>query len=277
MVVGESDGQIVAFGAWLPWRLRVAGEAIEAMRGVDFGVHPSHRGHGLQVQLIKFAQERFPAEVALTFSTPNEISRRGALRAGRGRVGRLRHFVRPKHPMRAAARVVSDASPSEDDRPPVDAQSAANALADAEGVASLVKAVAVPSDRLTTACSLDYLRWRYGGFGGYHAVRVESRGELAGLAVFRLARRKAWMSSVCELLVRDEDRGVSKELLDQVGAAADVDLVYCAFRSRRAATQYGFVPFPVGLVLVVRSHGELPIDLSQRSSWGLSIGDAELF
>jgi hypothetical protein len=135
----------------------------------------------------------------------------------------------------------------------------------------------VPSDRLTTARSLDYLRWRYGGFGGYHAVRVESSGELIGLAVFRLAWRKAWMSSVCELLVRDEDRGVSKELLDQVGAAADVDLVYCAFPSRRAAARFGFVPAPIGLVLVARSHSELAIDVSQRSSWALSIGDAELF
>ena len=179
-------------------------DAIEAMRGVDFGVHPSHRGHGLQVELIKSAQERFPAEVALTFSTPNEISRRGALRAGRGRVGRLRHFVRPKHPARATTRAISDESPSEAGRPQVDAQSAANVLADTEDVAGLVKEVVVPSDRLTTARSLDYLRWRYGGFDGYHAVRVDSGGELAGLAVFRLAWRKAWMSSVCELLVRED-------------------------------------------------------------------------
>jgi GNAT superfamily N-acetyltransferase len=275
MVVGESGGRVVAFAAWLRWRLRIGDEVIEAMRGVDFCVHPSHRGHGLQVELINFAQERFPANLALTFSTPNELSRPGALRAGRGRVGPLRRFVRATHPVRGAARMISPTSSEQRGRPRVAADSAADVLAEGERISRFIEAVPAPGDRLATARGLDYLSWRYGRFPDYRAVRIETGGELVGLAIFRMAHGKVWKSSVCELLVRDHERGVARQLLDQV-ATRDVDAIVCSFPSPREAARCGFVPAPGGRVLLARPRRELCVDPGHQSAWALSIGDEEL-
>jgi hypothetical protein len=278
LLVAEVDGDVVGFGAWLRWRLRARGQTLEALRGVDFGVHPSYRGRRIQVHLIGAASERFSSDTAFTFSTPNERSRPGALRSGRRQVGSLPSFVRPHRPLRGAARRIVARGSGISQPPAVDAETAAEVLRDGDGVSQLIALAKEPDDRLTTARDIDYLRWRYGRFADYRAVRTAADDQPAGLAIFRLQRHgSAWVSSVCELLVEQNDRRIARRLLRQVRKAAAVDFVTCGFPTRRDAAMCGFVRSPGGTLLVARSlRQNLIPDPTRRVSWALSIGDLEL-
>lgn len=276
--VVEADGEVIGFAAGLQWRVRVGDRVLKAMRGCDVGVHPDFRGRSLAVELIQETQRRFPSDLAVGFTSPNQQSLSGMRRAGRRRAGDLRVFVRPTRPLRSTLRRAFG-RPAPAGEITLQAETVAEALADSEQVTGLLERTPVRGDAVTTARDLSYLRWRYGTLPGYRAARIEAGGRLGGLAIFRVrSRGSATVTRICELLVADGDAEVRRRLLRAVRRAAPTDFVSAAFASRRAALRHGFVPAPRGRMLMVNPLRPdlLPEDPTRRESWTLSLGDLEI-
>ncbi|HEV2922995.1 MAG TPA: hypothetical protein VGW98_03115 [Solirubrobacteraceae bacterium] len=155
---------------------------------------------------------------------------------------------------------------------------AAETLADGALGSLLVACAKDPGDRLATVKDLDYLRWRYGQFDEYRALRTDAGEGGGGMVIFRLRRHGPfWGSHVCELFVQRRDRRTARKLLGRVRDAASADFIECNFSSRRQAAQHGFVQYPDRSVLMTYPiQQNLVPDPTQRASWALSLGDLEL-
>jgi GNAT superfamily N-acetyltransferase len=282
MLIAEADGAPVGFAAWLRWRMRAGERTYEALRAVDVAVHPAFQRRGVFAALLGEATRQFPPEAAFTLSSPNRLSRAGALGIGARKVRVIPLFVRVPTPMRSAIRWFGAGHPrvaAGDFEPVGQAESAHSALRDRADVAALLSQLTPPAGRLHTVASLEYLRWRYGDVGGYRAVRELHDGRLTGLAVFRVrVRGRARVTNVCELLVREGDHRSARRLLRRVAAATAVDFVVCLFphgsTARRAAVHGGFIRAPFGLLPTVRrlKDGVVP-DPVAHEAWALTLGD----
>jgi hypothetical protein len=244
-------------------------------------IPPPVEGKGVFSRLTRAAVEALRGEVDLIFNTPNERSGPGYLKMGWRPVGRVPVGVRVRRPLRFAAGLPSlraGAEPPGAGAPRVEAPPAADAL---NGAGPLLPELRPEPRRLTTPRHLNYLRWRYAAAPfDYRAVSEERGGRPAGLAVFRLRPRgPLWEASVTDLLVPPGDRGrLARSLLRPVARSGAVDHLTCSFPpgsdAGRAARGTGFLPAPWGPRLVVPVSGPDPADLS---SWGLSLGDLEIF
>jgi GNAT superfamily N-acetyltransferase len=275
LLVAEHGGEVVGFIGYLPWRFRACGRIVKATRGVDLAVHPDYRRRGVSVAIR--ALPEFPDEVALTWSNPNQPSRAGSRTTGRRYVGTVPRFVRACRPLHSTiGRAVAKRSGTP--RPlRIEAAPAAELLRDGDYVASLLASAHDPSDRLTTAKDVEYLRWRYGRFDEYRAVAADG-GRGRGLAIVRPRRYgQSWALDVCELLVEGDDRRAARHLLREVGDAARADFMLCGFPTAHRAAMLGFVNAPGGMTLMTYAlHQNLVPDPTRRSSWALSRGDVEL-
>ncbi len=266
-LVAVAGDAVVGFLAWLPWPMRAGGRQVSTMRAVDLAVHPAHRGGGVSMALIQTGKDHIPRDVAFTWSNPNQLSHRRVVRSGQGDIGTLPRFVRPRLSLRLGSMPVR-----------IEAQTAAEALRDGVDPQLLLPNGEQRAARLTTAKDLDYLRWRYGSFPEYRAIRAGAGGAASGLAIFRLRPHGRFsVSYVCELLVGQSDLRTARRLLDEVRRAAPTDFISCAFPSRGYAARCGFIQSPNGAGVTVRPiHEKLVPDPRQRTSWELSLGDLEV-
>jgi hypothetical protein len=210
------------------------------------------------------------------WSNPNVASRPGGRRVGRRPVRIVTQFARPP----AAPSTLLRASLGRTRRPrqlAVEAGPAGAALEDAP-LTSLLDHAADARGRLRTERTRDYLRWRYGRFEDYRAIRVPAAGPADGVAILRCRRHGAfWVSHVCELLVERDDRRLVRSLLQGVRDAAPVDLIRCSFPSRAQAASHGFLHCRRRLLLTASPlQPNLAPDPTRPGSWALSIGDLEL-
>jgi GNAT superfamily N-acetyltransferase len=265
--VAVDDGRIVGYLAWLPWTMRSAGETIRTFRTVDFAVARSHRGGAVAMALIQAGKRQLDDDYAFSWSNPNRLSRNRAGASGQGQVGVLPIFVRPSG-RGVRARLGG---------PPAKAASeklhAGRTLAEDEGWLSGL-CDCRSSGRLRTSRDPAFLRWRYGAFPQYLAVRAEG----AGIVIFRRYRRgRVWVARVCELLAVEDSGSAARRLVGALTHAVPVDLVACAFPSPDRAAQSGFMPSRKGCALTVRParQGLVP-DPTNAASWELSLGDLEL-
>jgi len=280
MLLGEVDGRVVGLRAFLRWRFVAGDRTVEAVRAVDTATHPELQGRGVFSRLTREAIEALRGEADLVFNTPNKKSLPGYLKLGWSVVGRVPVSIRVRRPgaFLWSLRAPAPMRP----RPGVGAPPAAEALADTDGVADLLRRIERPDDRLSTPRTIEYLRWRYGTAPllDYRAVRLEG-GE--GLAIFRVRpRRGMWETTVTELLVPAGDEFAGRRLLRSVAGAASVDHLTCSFPrgsvASRAARRAGFVRAPGGMTLVTnRLGGESAPDPTDPRSWALSLGDIEVF
>jgi GNAT superfamily N-acetyltransferase len=285
MVVAETEGRVVGFRAFMPWRLRAGGRLLHAVRGADVATHPDFRGMGLLVRMTRRALAALSDDVELVFTHPNKQSVAAARKLGWVIAGRLPVSVRVRRPVRFARRLpsVRRGAVKRDAEPDPDAQTAADALHDSVAVSTLLGEMPVPGHRLRTSRDLAYLRWRYASpmLLGYRAVSEQRAGGLGGLAIFRLHRRgDLWESTVAEVIVRPGDRRTARCLLRQVIAAAPVDYLTCRFTASsslgRAAWQSGFLPSRLGPRLAVHPLRDvIDPEPTEMSSWDLSLGDLE--
>jgi len=274
-IVAEERGQIIGFVARLPWSMQLGGRPVTAIRGVDLAVDPAWRRRGVSLALMQAVLEREPASIALTWNNPNRLSRGGLLQVGRRRPLSLPRFATlgrgPTHTLRGA---LCRRAP----KGAVRAPSAAHVLSDAAFVSRLLGELPVRASRLETARSVSYLRWRYGHFETYHAIRIGEHPHEHGLAIFRLRRRRSFsFYDVCELLATG-DR-VARELLAGVKRSAPADILCCLFPSRLQAARCGVLGQLGAIELTVRpgpAYEGLPAEPARRRSWGLSLGDLEL-
>ena len=277
LLVAEAGGSLVGFLAYMRWRFRAGGRTFETMRGVDFALHPDRRRRGASSALTRAAIAHFPDGLAFVWGNPNAQGTPVSVRSGWHDLGAVPRFIRPRARLLAAlgrSAEADGASPAA----PVAATSAADLLRDGDFVSHLLGKIREPEDRLVTERSLDYLRWRYGRFGEYRAVRTDPADEHAAVAIFR-QRRHGRLSAldVCEVLADPAGHRAGQRALARALEAAPSDLVSLAFPSRLAAGRRGFIGLPRKEVLVAypltQNGGPDP---TRRSSWTLSRGDLEL-
>ncbi|HEX4186803.1 MAG TPA: GNAT family N-acetyltransferase [Solirubrobacteraceae bacterium] len=274
LVVAEVDGSVVGFVAYMQWCLRVGEGTVKALRGVDLAVHPAHRMQGVSLALR--TASKFPSDAGFVWSNPNVDSRAGGRRLGRRPVRVVAQFVRLPAPRATLLRAAEGrgARPRE---LTVEARPASAALEDAP-LTSLLDHARSVGGRMKTERTRDYLRWRYGQFDDYRAIRVPGEGAAEGVAVFRVRRHGAfWVSHVCEVLVERRDRRIVRRLLQGVRNAAPVDLIRCSFASRAQAAPHGFLHCRRRLLLTTQTlRPDAAPDPARPASWALSIGDLEL-
>ena len=285
ILVAEADERIVGVRALMRWRFEAGDRVVRAVRAVDTATHPEWQGRGLFTRLTLEAVNQVRRDTDLIFNTPNEKSLPGYLEMGWRVVQKLPVAVRVRRPVRFARgfRKLNGSATPKALRPPLEGPTAAGAL-ESPGITELL--ADLPRRReLATARDLSYLRWRYGAAPllDYRAVVEREGTAVTGLAIFRVrSRGTLWESTVCELIVRPGDAGTCRRLLRQVASSANVDHVTCHFPPHSlqftTARRAGFLPSPGGVTFVVNSLSEsLPIDPKAPGSWGLSLGDVEVF
>jgi hypothetical protein len=275
MVVVELHGSIVGFYAYMPWLLHARGRTVATLRAVDLAIDRSHRMLGISLAL-RSAME-FSRDVEFVWGNPNQASARGGRRLGRPQVNGLRSFVRPGSRLPRTMLAQLTRARERDRRPDPDPTPAASALADEQLLERLRVPIELHGERLATLKHDDYLRWRYGRWSSYQAVRLDAPDE-AGLAIFRhRCHGRFAFADVCELLLERRDAGVARELLRGVADAARADFVLCNLPSRRNATALGSFAYRTRETLMALVLSEqLPLDPSAPGSWALSRGDLEL-
>jgi hypothetical protein len=275
MVVVELDGSIVGFYAYMPWLLCAHGRTVATLRAVDLAIDRRHRMLGISLALRSAIE--FSPDVEFVWGNPNGASARGGRRLGRPEVRGLRSFARPCARLPRTMLAHTTRAREQDRRPAPGKTSAASALGDRTLLDRLRVPVELHGERLATLKHDDYLRWRYGRWSGYRAVRLDAPGE-AGLAIFRHRRHGRFvLADVCELLLERREQGLERRLLRRVAEAAQADFVLCNFSSWRSATALGSLGYRTRETLMALVLSEqLPLDPSAPGSWALSRGDLEL-
>lgn len=286
MLLGEVEGRLAGLRALMRWRFRAGDRTFRAVRAVDTATHPEHQGRGVFSALTLAALDALGGEVDFVFNTPNRASGAGYLKMGWRMVGRPAVSVRVRKPARflGGLRTLGRAGPPADPPPALDAETAAEALADEDAVGALLAASGNGEARLHTPKDVAFLRWRYADVPSldYRAVRLSGADGLAGLALFRIRPRgRLWECAVAEVITGRGDRRAAGRLLRDAARAAPVDHVTCLLApgsaGRRAANTRGFVRSR-GPILVARPMREdLSPDPTDLSSWGVSLGDLEVF
>lgn len=277
-LVAEADGAVIGFLGLLTWRLKLGGQLVSTIRGMDLAVDPAIRRRGASMALIRASGKHFPAGTSFGWNNPNQYSRGGVLKSGRRKVNGVPRFATLGGPLRETLRRASASGSRTPASLVIEADTASTVLRDGELVAQLLERTGEPSDRYVTAKDLDYLRWRYGHFDEYRALTADADGRCAGLAIFRVRRHgRVWVSQVCELLIEQGDQRTARRLLRRVKKAAPADVIACAFRSRRQAARCGFLESPRGAALTANPLREdIVPDPTSGGSWALSLGDLEL-
>jgi hypothetical protein len=246
-----------------------------SLRGTDLAVHPAYRRRGVSVALRR--ESKVSSEFSFIWSNPNVHSRPGQRKVGRRPVRVLAQFVQPRAQIaRTAARAYAGRS-----RTPrylsVQAEPAERVIDD-DLLKGLIDHAGQAGDRLATDKTVDYLRWRYGRFDDYRAVRIDTGGAPRGLAIFRCRLYGSyWVSHICELLVERGDQRAVRQLLGRVRDAARVDIIRCGFRSHAQAAAHGFFDYRSrSLLTTAPLQPNIEPDPGRPDSWALSGGDLEL-
>jgi hypothetical protein len=270
------------------WEFQAGDRCLRAVRAVDTATHPKFQRMGMFTQLTLEAIDALADEIDFVFNTPNDKSLPGYLKMGWQQVGRITVAVRVRRPVRfvrALPTLGKDAGSGEP-RPLVEARKASEVLEEAHGLEDLLEGLEYDSSLLSTRRRLGYLRWRYGAAPllDYRVVcETDERGRITGLAIFRVRPRgRLWESTIAELLVPDHESGVARRLLHRVGRAAKVDHLTCHFPtgsvSNRAAIACGYLRSRTGLTFVANAvKSGIEPDPARMTSWGLSLGDVEVF
>jgi hypothetical protein len=281
MLVAEAGDRIIGLRAFLRWQFRSGDRLLHAAQAVDTSTSPDFQGIGVFSRLTREAIAEMGDGVDLIFNTPNKKSLPGYLKMGWSVVGSIPVCVRVRRPVRFLMSVGSlrEAGQISGDPPRVEAERAADALHDPR-LQVLLEEAQSSSALLSTARTVEYLRWRYGFVPSlrYHALREESGGRLCGLAIFRIrARGLLWETCVTEIITSTHDRESARKLLRRVVKAAQVDHVTC-HPIAGAAVRSGFFASPVAVTLTVNQldHEICPPPTDLRS-WALSLGDLEVF
>jgi len=287
-LVAESDGALVGVRTFMRWGLRTAdGGSVQAVRAVDTATTPGVRRRGVFSSLTRAGLDRCRDEgVAMVFNTPNAKSLPGYLKMGWREVARWPMWLRVRRPVRLAGAALrrdlrsgpAVAPSGPDGGVPVPA----SAVIGRPGLEDLL-AGAGPSSGLSTARSVEFLRWRYaGGPLPYHALAAGD--PLRAVVIGRVRSRGSLTEAVvCEALCRPDAAGDMAGLLRAFPRLAGADHAVAstgpAWPARRALAMAGYRRLPrAGMTFVVRPvGGTIDPDPLDSASWSLQLGDLELF
>ena len=285
--VAELDGAIVGLRTFMRWRFARSGEGGEvlAVRAVDTATSPLVQRKGVFSRLTTRALDAAESEgVAFVFNTPNDRSLPGYLKLGWSRLAdrRLRARVRrPDRLLRAAAS--RDLGSGESVAPPVGSElvPAEVFLNDPSSVAPFASAQPA-AGRLSTPRWEGYLRWRYvAGPLGYAGLGEGSPP--SAVAIVRLRTRGSLREAVvCEAVCEPGAEAALRRLLARIPSAAGTDHAVThiddGWPAAGMLSRAGYLPLPrVGMHFVARAIAPSRPDPVEDSSWGLTLGDLEVF
>jgi GNAT superfamily N-acetyltransferase len=302
LVASQPDGRVIGLRAFLRWEFLERDTPVRAVRAVDTAVDPEFRRGGLFTRLTLRALDDVRAEgTALVFNTPNERSLAGYLKMGWREVGTVAPLIKVRRYPRfmwgmTRQKVLGRRNGDPGARPhaydtffrdrPELPTSPALDVIDSASLGQLIDSDSrMWAGMIRTRRSPAYLRWRYGNHPTirYRAVLLGPKERPDALAIFRPNTRYGLREIVIsELLVRDPDRVLVSELVDAVAARVRADYLVAYFPEgtfhRRALESSGFRKVPVGGMTLATNPLDGPrSELSELSSWGLSIGDLEYF
>ena len=273
--VALDDERVVGLRAFMRWEFEHGGEVVRAVRAVDTATHPEFQGRGVFSRLTQTAVDELAAEgVRFVFNTPNRQSRPGYLKLGWRDVGRLPIAARPTS-LRGFARMARARGPAQRwSAPSGTGLAAADVLRDRSAVGRLLEARA-PATGLRTRTTPDFLTWRYGSSVVDYRAVVDDRGIEAGVAIFRVRERGAAREAVLgEVLSPGTDTRVRAALVRRVLDVADAD--YLIGSRAPGARSPGLLPLPrQGPRVTWRALACSA--MPPRETWGLALGDVELF
>jgi GNAT superfamily N-acetyltransferase len=285
--VAELDGEIVGLRTFMRWRFRRSGAGGEvlAVRAVDTATSPIVQRKGIFSRLTMRALDAAESEgVAFVFNTPNDRSLPGYLKLGWQQLSDRRLRVRVRRPdrlLRAAAsrdlRSGAAASPLAGS----ELVPAAAFFDDPASVAPFARAQPAPG-RLSTPRWEGYLRWRYAA-GPLSYAGLREGSPPAAVAIVRLRNRGSLREAlVCEAICDPGAESALRRLLARLPSAARADHAVThlddGWPAARLLSRAGYVPLPrVGMHFVVRTIAPSRPDPLEDASWGLTLGDLELF
>ena len=282
-VVAVAGGRIVAFMAWMAWRVVYDGQEFVAWRGTDLAVDPAMQRQGVFQQIRRY-RAQCPEEQDLSFNHRNERSDGAMRKAGAAGGRRLTRHLAPLRPLQIVAWQRSGRPGSAR----CDAFASVDEVLEDEAAAEDLLSRAVPTGRLATARSVALLRWRYAQFPGRRYVGHELRegdGRLRGLLIGRCApgtERSPAYFEVSELIVPEDDRAAMRRLLRRVlrvRAPYAAVVLPMPFRSGWEALAAGFPVAREGGWLfgawALRDGPVLAEDLGDPRRWMLPLGDLE--
>lgn len=197
LVAVAVDGRIVGVRAFMRWTFLRGDRPVPALRAVDTAIHPDFQGQGLFTRLTKQLLCEVAGERAgFVFNTPNAKSLPGYVRMGWRELGRRTLWLKPLRRLDVAyailrTRVAQGSSGNWDvGGPPIDHLLAGH-------LEGRFRDDTDEDDRLVTARTTEYLRWRY--------------------ALNPSARYRAWLASSrrgsAAVVVRGGMRGGLREAL----------------------------------------------------------------
>jgi GNAT superfamily N-acetyltransferase len=283
-LVAESNGRLVGVRAFLRWTWCSGGQNVRAVRAVDTATHPEWRGRGVFSRLTTTLVEQMERDgVSFIYNTPNTKSMPGYLKMGWALVTRVPLWVRPLRLSSLVRRALSNAPT----QPPTvgHLDTVARVLGDSR-LQAFLSDVALRDDRLHTARTPTYLRWRYGEIPGLsYWGRFEMEGGAGALVIARgRVRGHLREVTISDLLVTPSSRGVQigRAVVSDLVRTADADYVAACAASNTAErdvlASVGFLPVPrLGPHFTARCLNPVGLDPSRWANWRCSIGDLELF
>ena len=285
--VADLDGEIVGLRTFMRWRFSRSGEGGEvlAVRAVDTATSPLVQRKGVFSRLTTRALDAAESEgVAFVFNTPNDRSLPGYLKLGWERLEdrKLRARVRrPDRLLRAAASRdlgsgAATAPPSGSALVPADAF-----VGDPASVAPFARA-RPSAGKLFTPRWEGYLRWRYVA-GPLRYAGLSEGSPPAAVAIVRLRNRGTLREAVvCEAVCEPGAESALRKLLARIPSAAGADHAVThvdeGWPAAGVLSRAGYLPLPrVGMHFVARAVVPSRPDPLEDASWGLTLGDLEVF
>lgn len=284
MWLAFSGSELVGVRLFMRWSFRNAAGYVQAVRAVDTATAPAFQGRGIFKRLtLGLVDELKEQGAGFVFNTPNGKSMPGYLKMGWQPVGRTSFWLRARHPVAIARRLLKIASAPDSGQtaPQAPADSVLNDTS-AEHLSERCMQV-LPGYR--TSLSSSFLRWRYQACPAASYATFSCDPQRA-LVVTRLRLRDGLRElAVSELLFEHSARGMraAVQSLRESLRAQPSDYAIAALRQDASEAAVlaasGFVPAPnSGPHLTVRSLAQTaPLARFGASSLQASMGDLELF
>jgi GNAT superfamily N-acetyltransferase len=295
LVAVHKGSQIIGLRTFMRWRFQAGARTINAVRAVDTVTHPDYRRYGVFSTLTRQAVEKVKGSgIDLIFNTPNAVVLPGYLKLGWSLVSRIRPQIKilnyPHFLMgiaRSRVRRAPSTLPLSSGFFRQEPLSINEFLGRAKSVDQLLQSREQRRDnRLHTASSLEYLRWRYSQhpFIQYKVAFRQDRDGLFGCAIFRPNGRLGMKEIVLsELMLSKNDLDVASGLIKDMvkNLKADYIITFFPERSfeREILRKNGFRNLPLqGINFTVNDLNETSkIQPRESTSWDLSLGDLEVF
>jgi GNAT superfamily N-acetyltransferase len=288
LLLAECDDKLVGLRAFMRWRLQVQGRTIHAAKPVDSVTHPDYQRRGIFTRLTQQACELSRREgIQFLFNTPNDNSKPGYLKLGWQQVDALPLYVKPLRPLSTGWRLAGwkcgrKRIPEQQEFFREEPIMAASMFGDAKAISQII--ASLNDNRLGTARSADFLRWRYCQHPHicYYVECVEGNSGLDGMLVYRTNFRQGLREiMIDDILAANDRREIVAELMRKLRSRVAAEYVLGHFSLNSAPGSHlrslGFWKLPrrrISLVARVLNEPVTP-DPLLASSWSLCMGDLE--